>query len=255
MNQQEKYVLQLQKKARQRRKDKVFIVEGIKMFSELPKERIVKVFVSESFIKEEQNKKMLQACSYQVVKDGIFADLSDTKTPQGVLAIAKQYEYELSDLWKQKNPLILILDTIQDPGNLGTMMRAGEAAGISGILMSQTTADIYNPKVIRSTMGALYRVPFYYAEDLKQAVCKVKEQGIKVYAAHLEGKKFYDKVNYTGASAFMIGNESKGLSEEIAALADAYIKIPMCGEVESLNAAMAASILLFEAARQRRKEF
>ncbi len=250
MNQKEKYVLQLQKKARQRRKDKVFIVEGPKMFQELPRERLLQTFVSESFVKS--NESLLHGISYEIVKDAVFADLSDTKTPQGILAIARQYEYKIEDLWHAKEPLLLVLDTIQDPGNLGTMFRAGEAAGISGVLMNRETVDIYNPKVIRSTMGSLYRVPFYYSAHLPEDIKKVKAHGIQLYAAHLEGEASYDQVDYKGGSGFMIGNESRGLCKELADMADDYIKIPMCGQVESLNAAVAASILLFEAARQRR---
>lgn len=250
MNQKEKYVLQLQKKARQRKKDKVFIVEGPKMFQELPKERLLQTFVSESFL--ENNRQFLDGVSYHVVKDSVFADLSDTKTPQGILAIGRQYEYELDDLFQAETPLLLILDTIQDPGNLGTMFRAGEAAGISGVLMNQETVDIYNPKVIRSTMGSLYRVPFYYSSDFIADINRVKKKGIRLYAAHLGGKISYDQMSYQMGTGFLIGNESKGLQKQIADLADHYIKIPMCGQVESLNAAVASSILLFEAARQRR---
>lgn len=251
MNQKEKYVLQLQKKARQRKKDKVFIVEGMKMFQELPKERLLQTFVSESFLRSHES--LLQGISYEIVKDAVFADLSDTKTPQGILAIARQYEYKMEDLWQKKEPLLLVLDTIQDPGNLGTMFRAGEAAGISGVLMNQETVDIYNPKVIRSTMGSLYRVPFYYSNQLSEDIKKVKAQGIRLYAAHLKGSLSYDRSDYKGGAGFMIGNESRGLCKELGDMADSYIKIPMCGQVESLNAAIAASVLLFEAARQRRK--
>ena len=159
----------------------------------------------------------------------------------------------MEDLWEKKEPLLLVLDTIQDPGNLGTMFRAGEAAGISGVLMNQETVDIYNPKVIRSTMGSLYRVPFYYSNQLSEDIKKVKAQGIRLYAAHLKGSLSYDQSDYKGGTGFMIGNESRGLCKELGDMADSYIKIPMCGQVESLNAAIAASVLLFEAARQRRK--
>ena len=220
------------------------------MFQELPRERLLQTFVSESFLKN--NSQVLQEIQYEVVKDSIFSDLSDTKTPQGILAIAKQYEYQLDDLWKNKTPLLLILDTIQDPGNLGTMVRAGEAAGVSGILMNQETVDIYNPKVIRSTMGSLYRIPFYYSSDLIRDIRQVKRHNIQLYAAHLEGNISYDRMDYRGGTGFLIGNESKGLCKEVADTADGYIKIPMCGQVESLNAAIASSILLFEAAKQRR---
>ncbi|MFQ9511950.1 MAG: TrmH family RNA methyltransferase [Lachnospiraceae bacterium] len=248
-----RHVMQLQKKPKVRREEKLFIVEGPKMFEELPKDRIEEIYVSESFAKQPEAQRMLHRHSFDVVKDAIFADMSDTKTPQGILAVAKQYEYSLEDLCHTKRkPLFLILETIQDPGNLGTMMRAGEGAGISGIIMNRETVDIYNPKVIRSTMGSLYRVPFICTEDLPKAMKSLKRLGVKVYAAHLDGKKNYDKENYKEPTAFLIGNEANGLSDSIAKLADSYIKIPMLGKVESLNAAVAGSVLLFEAARQRR---
>ncbi len=250
-----KYVMQLNKKPRQRKKDGVFVVEGPKMFTELPSFLRMKTFVSESFLKEETHKQLLAGIPFETVKDSVFEQMSDTKTPQGILAVARQLSYEMGDLLGRENsrkPLLLVLDKIQDPGNLGTMIRAGEAAGVTGILMNRETVDIYNPKVIRSTMGALYRVPFAYTDNLVETLKEVKENGMRVFAAHLAGMHVYDKVDYTGASAFLIGNEANGLSDEIAAMADCYIKIPMCGKVESLNAAVAASVLLFEAARQRR---
>ena len=118
--------------------------------------------------------------------------------------------------------------------------------------MSSDTADIYNPKVIRSTMGSVLRVPFVYAPDLKEACEQMKKAGIRLYAAHLKGMHNYDQEDYTKATGFLIGNEAKGLTDEMAAIADTYIKIPMAGQVESLNAAVASSVLMFEAARQRR---
>lgn len=147
----------------------------------------------------------------------------------------------------------MLLENLQDPGNLGTIVRAGEGAGITGVIMSRDTVDIYNPKVIRSTMGSLFRIPFLYAENLGETVRFLKKNHVKILAAHLEGAVVYDEEDCTGALGFLIGNEGNGLSEEIGALADARIKIPMAGQVESLNAAVAASVLMFETARQRRK--
>ena len=135
----------------------------------------------------------------------------------------------------------------------GTILRAGEGAGVTGIILDRGSADIYSPKVIRSTMGSIYRVPFIYTDDLHQTIGEVKKQGIHLYAAHLKGKHNYEEENYTGPSGFLIGNEANGLTEETAALADAWVRIPMAGKVESLNAAVAASVLLFETARQRRQ--
>ncbi len=255
MNADIKYVIQLNKKPRQRKKDRVFIVEGPKMYAELPDKLLVKTYVSESFAVEEKNQKLLEKHPYDVVKDSVFEQMSDTKSPQGILAVARQLSYNVKDLLgkdKKTPPFLLVLDTIQDPGNLGTMMRAGEAAGVTGILMNQETVDMYNPKVIRSTMGALYRVPFLYTEDLSGTLKELKKQGICLYAAHLKGTRDYDQENYSSPCAFLIGNEANGLSEEIASLADVYVKIPMCGSVESLNAAIAAAVLAFEGARQRR---
>lgn len=146
----------------------------------------------------------------------------------------------------------MILETIQDPGNLGTILRAGEGAGITGVVMNSATADIYNPKVIRSTMGSIYRVPFVYVEDWQQALGRIKAEGIRLYAAHLKGKVSYENEDYRTDTGFLIGNEANGLTEETAAMADCYVRIPMAGQVESLNAAVAASILMFETARQRR---
>ena len=146
----------------------------------------------------------------------------------------------------------MILETLQDPGNLGTIIRASEGAGITGIVMNRETADIYNPKVIRSTMGSVFRVPFFYTDDLEQTVLDLKARGIRVFAAHLAGKNNYEQEDYTGNTAFLIGNEGNGLTEKLSNMADTWVKIPMAGKVESLNAAIAASILMFETARQRR---
>ena len=159
----------------------------------------------------------------------------------------------LEDVINKEQPHILILESIQDPGNLGTMIRTGEGAGISGIIMNKTTVDIFNPKTVRATMGSLYRVPFFIAEDLTEAIAKLKENGIRLYAAHLKGKMSYDKPDYTNPCGFLIGNEGNGLSDEIADLADNYIKIPMAGKVESLNAAISATLLMYECSRQRRR--
>ena len=149
-------------------------------------------------------------------------------------------------------PLLLVLEDIQDPGNLGTIFRTAEAAGATGIVMSRGTVDIFHPKVVRATMSAVFRMPFYISNDLCAEISVFRERGIRSYAAHLGGKRAYDELPLSKGCAFLIGNEGNGLSEELTAQADEKIIIPMAGGAESLNAAMAAGILLFEAARQRR---
>lgn len=250
-NSQMKYIMQLNKKAKTRYEQRVFVVEGIKMWQETPREQIQKIYVSESFLQDAKKRRLLKDCTYEVVADRVFQAVSDTKTPQGIFCLVKMPEYEIRDLLRGKAHL-LILEDIQDPGNLGTMLRTGEGAGITGIIMSKGTVDIFHPKVIRSTMGSLFRVPFFIAENLSRTIGTIKEQGITVYAAHLKGVLSYDKPDYTGACGFLIGNEGNGLSAEIASLADTYIRIPMEGKVESLNAATAAALLMYEVNRQRR---
>ena len=177
--------------------------------------------------------------------------MSDTKTPQGVLCLMKWPRYSLDDLLIRRNGIFVVLEDLQDPGNLGTIIRTGEGAGIAGVIMSRDTVDIFNPKTIRATMGSIYRVPFVYVQDLGEAIGKLQKADITVYAAHLKGTGYYDAFDYTGGSAFLIGNEGNGLKEQTVDMADTYVKIPMAGRVESLNAAIATTLFMYEAARQR----
>ncbi|MDD3404337.1 MAG: 23S rRNA (guanosine(2251)-2'-O)-methyltransferase RlmB [Hespellia sp.] len=249
-----KELLQLQKKAKLRNQEKVVIVEGLRMFQEIPKEGLKRVYFSESFYNRKKEELKLEQYSYELLSDTVFAYVSDTKTPQGVLCIVSQPEYQLKAVIEASQPHILVLDNLQDPGNLGTILRTAEGAGVTGIIMSRDCVDIFNPKVIRSTMGSIYRIPFLYVDDLVQAITQMKKQGIRTFAAHLQGENNYDEADYRRACAFLIGNEGNGLRGEIAEQADEWIQIPMQGQVESLNAAIAASILMFEAARQRRRQ-
>lgn len=256
-NSRVKALVNLKKKRKERDKENVFLVEGIRMFREVPADKLKEVYVSESFYKKERKlvdeiagKSKIRA---EVLSDTVFAHVSDTMTPQGVLCVVEQMNYSLeSVLSNGEVPHLMVLDNLQDPGNLGTIVRTAEGAGVTGIIMSKETVDIYNPKVIRSTMGSIYRMPFYYAEDLLEAIAEMKKRNISTYAAHLDGKNSYDEEDYKKPCAFFIGNEGNGLRDEVADAADIYIRIPMCGQVESLNAAIAACVLMFEAARQRR---
>lgn len=255
-NKQVKQVNSLLKKAKTRREEDLFVAEGLRICREIPKDRICAIYMSESFARQAPAETFYGIAHTELVTDEVFRALSDTQTPQGILALVKQSHYSLQDLMPDsgKPALILAIERLQDPGNLGTIIRAGEGAGVTGILMDRETADIYNPKVIRATMGSVFRVPFIYADDWKQSVLSLKSQGVRVFAAHLKGSESYDEEDYTGPSAFMIGNEAGGLTEEAASLADVRLKIPMLGKVESLNAAVASSVLMFEAARQRRRK-
>lgn len=255
-------------KARERRKADVYLVEGRKMFLEAPEAELQEIFVADSLWErletgegaelDAQLKKRLRELDAEgrlpvfLVTDEVLRKIADTQTPQGIVCVLKQKHYTLEQLITKKNPLLVVLEDLQDPGNLGTILRTGEGAGITGVIMSKDTVDLYNPKTIRATMGSVYRVPFVYAEDLKQVLATLKEAGITSYAAHLKGTKYYDSFDFRKGTAFLIGNEGNGLQTETAEQADVYLKIPMEGKLESLNAAVATSILMYEANRQRR---
>lgn len=276
---QVKHIVNLQKKSKLRKEEKQFVVEGIKMVSEAPKDRLVKVYISETF--KADNEEFLKKMNYEavgkdvleIVSDNVFVRMSDTQTPQGIMAVVKMSDVCIEDMFEKDNytdskddwadkvedntvdakkqPLLLILENLQDPGNLGTIVRMSEGAGVTGIIMSSNTVDIYNPKTIRSTMGSLYRVPVIYVDDICKAVDECKEKGVKVYAAHLKGTDNYNQKDYAQPTAFMIGNEGNGLSDRLTQKADELVRIPMQGKVESLNAAIACTILTYEAVRQR----
>ena len=249
-----KNINKLNKNASFRKEEQVFIVEGIRMFRELPVDRVKQVFVSETAYQRygtelpekgitEQDRRLV------VVSDSVFRSMSQTKTPQGLLAVVERYHYTMEDLIsvmdkRENGNTFLVLESIQDPGNLGT-------ADVTGIIIGGDSCDIYNPKVVRSTMGTIFRVPFVYVDDPAKAVDRLKEHGIVVYGAHLDGCDLYaGKLKRN--NAFLIGNEGNGLTDELSSKADRLLRIPMAGQVESLNAAISATLLAYEAYRQRR---
>lgn len=279
-NEKVKHVVSLSRKAGIRQEEGVFLIEGSRIFAEAPLSLVKEVYVAESYLKktgradlngsfqtasasctykqtapsdlEVQISEKLGKTGFELVSDQVFQKLSDTKTPQGILAVLQQPVYEKKELFG-KSPLLLILEDIQDPGNLGTIFRTAEGAGVTGIIMSRNCVDIYNPKVVRSTMGSIFRIPFYVTDNIIQEIKLLQKETIRIFAAHLRGERFYDEEDYKDGTAFLIGNEGNGLRAETAEAADALIKIPMQGKVESLNAGISAALLVYEAARQRRK--
>lgn len=256
-NSQIKNLIQLQKKSKARNEQGAFVIEGIKMFEESRDGGyLIKAYVSESFYQEKMNEepRYFEGFSHEIVLDSVLKEAADTLTPQGIMAIVKKPEYNFERMISDTNANLVLLEDLRDPGNLGTIVRTAEGAGVTGIILSKTSVDMYNPKVIRSTMGAIYRMPFIYVDDFTEAINQIKKRSVKIYAAHLSATKNYDEVDFIDKTAILIGNEANGLSDEISNLADKYIKIPMEGNVESLNAAIAAAILMYEVYRQRRKK-
>ncbi len=260
-----KELAELVKSAAARRERGLFVVEGPRLPAEVPEGQLAELWVSETFLEKTEKEaapvseprgietlvRTAQSRGILVtVSDDVFAKVSDTKTPQGVAAVVRMAPYRPEDIFT--GGPVLILENIQDPGNLGTMLRTAEGAGAGGVIMDPATADAYNPKVVRGTMGALFRVP-HLVMDVPGAVAAAKAAGYEVFAAHLKGENDYTKTRYARA-AFLIGNEGNGLTDAAAALADRYVRIPMEGRLESLNAAVAASLLLYEWHRQSAEE-
>lgn len=263
-NQQIKYINNLQTKASVRRKEGVFVVEGLKIFLEVPDELIVNIYVSESTIKDitetkkgfndsiyEKVRKKLNNHDFTVISDDIAKNISDTVTDQGMFVVVKQLEYDIDDYINiEEKQIFVILDGLNDPGNMGTIIRTAEGAGVSMILTNKECVDIYNPKVTRATMGSLFRVPVKNCQNLVETIKYLKSKGIVMYGAHLNGKEYFADDALNESVCIFIGNEARGLSEEISNEADKLIRIPMMGKLESLNASVAAGILMYEARRK-----
>ena len=249
-----KEIKNLQKNKKARDEQGLFVTEGIKLCREAPAEWVRAVFTTAEFAAEHPDFFDSLPKSVQVVSDikkDRFAGLSDTKTPQGILTVVRKPDHKLSEVLAKPDPFFLLLENTQDPGNAGTILRTAEAAGVDAVFLTEGSVDLYNPKTIRSTMGSIYRVPHFYVRDMDELLGEFARRGIVTHAAHLHGTHNYTDADYTGGTVFMIGNESRGLSEALSERADVLMKIPMCGRVESLNAAMAAGILMYEARRQR----
>lgn len=260
-----KNVIQLLNGSKVRREQNAYVIEGLRMFSEAPVSQMRQVFLTEegfekarrirpeigSWVTQDGPMLNLKGPACELVSDEVFKRMSDTRTPQGILCVMNMPTFSVKELVQNRKPLlVLVLEGIQDPGNLGTMLRSGEAAGVSFILADKQTADLYNPKVIRSTMGAIFRVPLIYTGDLHKSLKELQVAGVQLYAAHLAGRRDFWEEDFAKRSAILIGNEGNGLSDETTEMADVLVRIPMEGEVESLNAAVAASLLMYEYRRK-----
>lgn len=180
------------------------------------------------------------------VEDRLYAKLSDTVNPQGIMAVCRMEERKFSE--EKEAPLYIFLENIQDPGNMGTIIRTADAAGADGVFLSKGCVDIYNPKTVRSTMGSLFHVPIYRNTDIIRLLDKINAVSV---AAHLKGENTPYDIDMNGGIAIIIGNEANGITDELAERADKLVKIPMPGRAESMNAGVAAAIMIYEAVRQR----
>ena len=217
----------------------LFLVEGEKQVSEIDKTwNIDKLIISENYkgAGELTNNKNLV-----ILSDKLFAKISGTKTPQGIIAAVSKKTYKTDSILNEKG-LFVVLENIQDPGNLGTIIRTADAFGAKAVFVSAESADIYSEKVIRSTMGSIFHLPVITNTNINDLISSLKTSKIPIVAATLNGKD----TKIPATSALFIGNEASGLSAKTQESSDICIKIEMAGKAESLNAAVAAGILMFK---------
>lgn len=255
-NERVKHLATLLKKKKQRDTEGHFVTEGKKMYFELLKDfpgLLIETYWSESGLAalSKEERELAETAGYEVLSDSVFQKTAETVTPQGVLAVVKMPAYSLADFTDSDECRLILLERLQDPGNLGTILRTAEAAGMTGVILTEDSVDVFNPKVVRSTMGSIFRIPFYYVPSMPELLGKLKEKNIAVYAAHLEGSVTYDSVRYGSRYGIMIGNEANGLTEDSTALASQAVRIPMYGKAESLNAAIACAVLAYESRKSR----
>ncbi len=235
----------------------LYVVEGIKTVNEAIAEGAdiqIVVISDDSSEQDELKQKMLYAVSkfdILYVNEQVFESISHVMHPQGILAVIKKQEQQCEINYNENQ--IVILDNIQDPGNLGTIIRTVDSCGLSQIIVSKDTVDAYSPKVVRSTMSGIFRVNVIEAENIVETIEDLKNHGYKVVATSLDTNKTIYDIDYN-KTAIIIGNEANGVSKEVLSKSDAKVKIPMQGKTESLNAAVATGIVLYEAMRQMREE-
>ena len=233
----------------------LFVVEGEKFVNDIGSDFEITEFVfSESYLTGGDISSCLNrsGChALSVFSDDDFSRISDTVTPQGVLAVVKQKEYALEDYITKTTPFIILGENINDPGNMGTIIRTADACGCDAVVFTEQSADIYNPKVIRSAAGSLCHLPVIHGKRLADIIHVLKQHRIKIIAASLNGDTLPYDVDLTGGVAILLGNESNGLKQSTEAMADELVKIPIIGKAESLNASVAGGILMYEVVRQR----
>ena len=229
-----------------------FIVEGIKMVGEAIKEdaNIKNIIICDDCY---NNCEIPSEIKYEIAKrkiiyvsQKVFDSITDVTNPQGILAVVEKNKVNDIDY---KQDFFLILDDIQDPGNIGTILRTADSINLNQIIVSSKTADAFNPKVVRSTMGAIFRINVIVCDDLSGVISQLKKHKVKIAATDLKTDKSIYDVDYK-KTAVIIGNEANGVSEKLLERADVKIKIPMTGKTESLNAAVATGIILYEKQRQ-----
>ncbi|MEL7566988.1 MAG: RNA methyltransferase [Dehalobacterium sp.] len=240
-----------------REKEKLFMLEGVRLIEEALDAgvQINYVLYTPKLSNSTRGNKLIESfanhgVAVYLVEESIFDDVSDTENPQGILAIARILHSELSQLEINERSLLLLIDGVQDPGNLGTMIRTACAAGASGVILTKGTVDLFNPKVIRASMGTVFQIPVIIKENNQNILQFLKSNGFRILVADAKGKKHYYHAETEGPVVWVLGNEANGPGEFFQKHGDEIVSIPLLGKAESLNVAVAAGILLFDHVRR-----
>ena len=236
------------KEKKHRIKSNKYLIEGLRFVEEAIKSKVSidSIIFTESFkeknpelfLKINENIKLIQ------MNEALLKQLCSTENPQGIVGVINMQNKEL-----KSGELVVLVDKVQDPGNMGTIIRTAHAAGAAGIVMTKGTVDIYNDKTLRSTMGSIFYIPIV-EDDSLDLVKSLKKEGYKLVVSSLQGKNNFVEENLQGKVMIAVGNEGNGVSDEVYDIADIKVKIPMPGEAESLNVAVATSIMIYEKIRQ-----
>jgi TrmH family RNA methyltransferase len=242
-----------------REKEKKLLVEGFHLLAEAASasghdiELVVMTEKASGSSEGEALKKGLSGAGIEVllISEKVSRDISEVDAPQGVFAVVKYPGHELHEVLYSDRPLVVVCSGIQDPGNLGTIIRTAHAAGASGVIVSSGTVDPYNEKVLRSTMGSIFHIPVVCADDASEVLGKLKAAGLKIVAADTNGASLIWQADLRGPVAIIFGSEGKGLTDQLRALCDLAVSIPMPGGAESLNVAVSGAVIMYEVLRQR----
>jgi TrmH family RNA methyltransferase len=241
------------KERKNRIKSNKYIIEGFRLVEEAFKANVsIDYLIVTKDGAEKLDEFLLNYINEEIkvyeISDNLFKELISTETPQGILAIINMNIVPLQCNGK----FYLLCDKLQDPGNLGTIIRTAHAAGVNGIILTKGTVDIYNEKTIRSTMGSIFYIPIHYEDDNLSLVKSLKEDGFNLVVTSLDTDKDFFEEDLRGKTILTVGNEGNGVSAEVLGLADTKVKIPMPGNAESLNVAIATSVIMYEKVRQDR---
>ncbi len=244
------------KQKKYRQQQGLFLAEGLRTAEEAVAARAVHSIFYKA-IEDDRTRAVLERAAEQrlplyCVSESVMKKIADTETPQGIIAVCAMPRVSLEDL-VSGGKMLLVLDRVADPGNLGTMLRTADAAGIGGAVLLKGCADVYAPKTVRSSMGSLFHLPVMAGVDEEHLLDGLRRAGYRILVTCLEGAEDLYQADLGGRLAFVMGNEANGVSGRLLAAADKRVYIPMQGRAESLNVAMAAGIVMFEALRRQRR--